>query len=67
MTVKLNRGDLFMVEVFCGWVCSDCSLKYNLEEERVLPLGYVQWCENCSKEFIGKEVELKQLTFFDIL
>lgn len=34
-------------EVYCGWVCPDCCKKYDWPEERTLPVGHEQSCENC--------------------
>lgn len=39
--------------VLCGWVCSECVDLYGWEEDRELPVGHIQSCENCSKEFEG--------------
>lgn len=34
-------------EVYCGWTCPDCCSKHDLVENRLLPVGHEQSCENC--------------------
>lgn len=39
--------------VICGWVCPVCVDEFGWVEDRVLPIGHVQSCENCSDEHVG--------------
>lgn len=39
--------------VICGWVCPVCVDMFDWEEDRVLPNGHVQSCENCCIEYVG--------------
>lgn len=39
----------------CGWVCPDCSKKYNWLEDRTIPAHHEQSCENCSEYFYADE------------
>lgn len=57
-----KRGVFMVKEVYCGWVCPDCCNEYDWQEDRSLPVGHEQSCENCLKWYKQTAHELARIS-----